>query len=164
MPSYKRRRLVLGGPGVVSGRLLQPLSHRMILLPLEAKVVTRQVLLRWRAWEVQVPNYDAPSWHLVGYLSVERCAKVSSALAYVDAAGHEARSKTGSVYDLFSPPGADEDAARLWKFWQNKHRITVLREVTAQVLAGHQPRAVRILQPGDAQEAAATSLRGQRKW
>ncbi|RZJ11384.1 MAG: hypothetical protein EOP39_06420 [Rubrivivax sp.] len=135
----------------------------MIVLPLEAPAVIRHVLLRWRAWEVQVPNYDAPSWHLAGYLSVERCAKVSSALDYISAPGDEARSKTGSVYDLLSPPGADEDAERLWKFWQRKHRVTVLRDVTAHVLAGHQPRVVRLIQPVASEDMAA-SLRGQRKW
>ncbi|KQV60857.1 hypothetical protein ASC95_05370 [Pelomonas sp. Root1217] len=35
----------------------------------------RIVLVRWRAWEVQVPSYDAPTWHLVGYIEDEHCAK-----------------------------------------------------------------------------------------
>lgn len=135
----------------------------MIVLPLDVQTPAGLALVRWRAWEVQVPSYDAPSWHLMGYLSDEHCAKVSSVLAWVSAAGDEARSKTGSVYRLSSTPGADENAARLWKSWQRQHGVTVLRDVTAEVLAGRQPRAVQLIRP-TATEDPATSLRGQRKW
>ncbi|HEY9106675.1 MAG TPA: hypothetical protein VIN58_08330 [Roseateles sp.] len=138
----------------------------MIVLPLEAEAEakTRFVLLRWRAWEVQVPNYDAPSWHLMGFLSEEHCAKVSSALAQVSPVGDEARSKTGSVYSLSSPPGFDEDAARLWASWQRQHGVVVLREVTAELLAGRQPRPVHLIRRTALAEDLAASLRGRRKW
>jgi hypothetical protein len=136
----------------------------MIVLPLAAESTTRLVLVRWRAWEVQVPNYDAPSWHLMGFLSQENRAKVSSALAWVGAAGDEARSKTGCIYALSGAPGVDEHAARLWTSWQRQHGVMVLRDVTAEVLAGRQPRAVRLIRRTAAAEEAGTSLRGQRKW
>jgi hypothetical protein len=64
----------------------------------------------------------------------EFCAKVSSALAQVNAAGDEAMSKTGRIYLLSSPSGVDEDAARLWKSWQRRHGVVVVREVTSEVL------------------------------
>jgi hypothetical protein len=106
-------------------------------------------LVHWRAWEVQVPTYDAPSWHLVGLLRRESCAKVSSALAQVNGAGNEARSKTGSLYSLASAPGSDTHATRLWQTWQRQHGVVVLREVTAEVLAGRQPASVHLLRrPG----------------
>lgn len=136
----------------------------MIVLPLHDDTPTGLALVRWRAWEVQVPNYDAPTWHLMGYLSSEHCAKVSSALAWVSKYGKEARSKTGSIYLLASPPGDDENALRLWQSWQRRHGVTVLRDVTAEVLAGRQPRAVRLIRQAGATEDPATSLRGQRKW
>ena len=138
----------------------------MIVLPLEAESTAKLVLVRWRAWEVQVPNYDAPSWHLVGVLNEEHCAKVSSALAQVSHGGDEARSKTGSVYALSGPPGVDEHAARLWAAWQRQHRVIVLRDVTTEVLAGRQPRTLRLIDKTAAGSAGdpAGSLRGQRKW
>lgn len=136
----------------------------MIVLPLDVQVPAGLVLVRWRAWEVQVPNYDAPSWHLAGYLTKEHCAKVSSALAWVSAAGDEARSKTGSVYLLPSPPGTDEHATRLWQSWRRQHGVTVLRDVTAEVLEGRQPRAVRLIRRTGAVDDPAASLRGQRRW
>lgn len=136
----------------------------MIVLPLQAERTTRFVMVRWCAWEVQVPNYDAPSWHLFGYLREERCAKVSSALAQVNPGGDEARSKTGSVYLLSGAPGADDDAARLWKSWQRRHGVAVLRDVTGELLAGRQPRPVHLIRRHDSAEDPATSLRGQRRW
>jgi hypothetical protein len=139
----------------------------MIVLPLDVDPapVLPLVLVRWRAWEVQVPNYDAPSWHLVGFLQDEHCAKVSSALAHVSRTGDEARSKTGRVYRLAGAPGADEHAARLWAAWQRQHGVIVLRDCTAELLRGQQPRAVRLIRrlPMAAPDAA-TSLRGARAW
>lgn len=135
----------------------------MIVLPLDPEPAPPLTLVRWRAWEVQVPNYDAPSWHLVGFLPEEHCAKVSSALAQVSRFGDEARSKTGRVYRLVGAPGADEHAARLWASWQRQHGVTVLRDCTTEVLHGHPPRPVRLLRrlalPAD---DPATSLRGAR--
>lgn len=140
----------------------------MIVFPFaNAATPARQELVRWRAWEVQVPNYDAPSWHLVGFLDKEGCAKVSSALAQVSKTGNEARSKTGRVYLLARPPGADANAARLWQTWQRQHGVIVLREVTAEVLAGRQPVMVHLLRRPVAdrsEDDAAASMRGQRKW
>ena len=140
----------------------------MIVFPfVDATTSSKLALLRWRAWEVQVPNYDAPSWHLVGFLSREGCAKVSSALAQVDRSGHGARSKTGSVYALVSPPGPDADATRLWHSWQLQHGVIVLREVTDELLAGRQPASVHLLRrPGADKfdDKTAASLRGHRKW
>lgn len=123
------------------------------------------VLLRWRAWEVQVPIYDAPSWHLVGFLREEGCAKVSSAIALVNRAGDEVRTKTARLYSTAAVPGVDDAAERLWRSWQRQHRVKVLREVTSEVLAGHQPGPVHLKSaPHFAQAEAATSLRGQRAW
>jgi hypothetical protein len=138
----------------------------MIVLPLAAENPAGLVLVQWRAWEVQVPNYDAPSWHLVGILSKENLAKVSSALAQVASTGDEARSKTGSIYLLSNPPGTDENAARLWKSWQRQHRVILLRDVTAEVLAGRQPRPLRLIRQSLVESTAdsAISLRGHRKW
>jgi hypothetical protein len=139
----------------------------MIVFPFaDAEHSPRQMLVRWRAWEVQVPNYDAPSWHLVGFLSEEGCAKVSSALAQVNRAGTEARSKTGSLYSLARPPGPDAHGERLWQSWQREHGVAVLREVTAEVLAGRQPAVVHLIRRAgaDNSEDKATSLRGHRKW
>ena len=140
----------------------------MIVLPLPpVESAPKLVLVRWRAWEVQVPSYDAPSWHLVGYLSEDFCVKVSSAIAEVSAAGDDARSKTGSRYALGNPPGVDADAARLWTAWQRQHGVVVLREVTSEVQAGRQPRPVHLIRrPGAGQPdiAPASSLRGHREW
>jgi len=105
----------------------------------------RLVLLRWRAWEVQVPNYDAPSWHLMGHLADEHCAKVSSAIAFVHADTVEVTTKTGRTYALDGPPGVDAHAAKLWESWQRQHRVHVMREVTTDVLDGRQPVAVHLL-------------------
>ena len=103
------------------------------------------MLIRWRAWEVQVPNYDAPTWHLVGYLAHEHCAKVSAALAFVSAEAEEVITKTGKTYSLSSPPGVDTDAAHLWQSWQRQHGVAVLREVTTDVLDGRQPAEVNLI-------------------
>lgn len=135
----------------------------MIVLPLDTPPATSVVMVRWRVLEVQVPDYDAPSWHLMGFLSEEHCAKVSSALAQVSPAGNQARSKTGCVYSLLGRPATDENAARLWHSWQRKHGVTVLRDVTAEVLAGRQPRPVHLIRRAAA-EGPGASLRGQRKW
>lgn len=107
----------------------------------------RIVLVRWRAWEVQVPNYDAPTWHLVGYLEKERCAKVSAAVAFVHSDTEEVTTKTGKTYALSGPPGVDADAAYLWASWQMQHKVVVLREVTTNVLDGLQPVAVSLIDP-----------------
>lgn len=139
----------------------------MIVFPFaDAESSPKQLLVRWRAWEVQVPNYDAPSWHLMGFLLEEGCAKVSSALMQVNRAGTEARSKTGRLYTL-AAPGTDPHAERLWLSWQRQHGVAVLREVTAEVRAGRQPGAVHLLRrPGEAtpEDKMAASLRGHRKW
>ncbi len=139
----------------------------VFLTPPPADRTPKLVLVRWRAWEVQVPDYDAPSWHLMGFLSEESCSKVSSALAEVSAAGDEARSKTGRRYSLATPPGVDAAAARLWGTWVRHHRVVVLREVTSDILAGHQPLPVRRRRQPEAtstQAAMDASLRGDRKW
>jgi len=139
----------------------------MIVLtpPPPAPKVPKLILVRWRAWEVQVPNYDAPSWHLMGYLSEEHCAKISSALETVSAAGDEARTKTHRVYALTGQPGVDPAAARLWIEWQRKHRVAVLRDVTSDVLDGRQPVPVRLIRHAGAGKPGGTldaSLRGYR--
>ena len=105
----------------------------------------RLALVRWRAWEVQVPNYDAPTWHLMGYLPAEHCAKVSSALAFVHPDTVEVTTKTGRTYALMGPPGVDADATALWASWQWQHRVVVLREVTTDVLDGRQPVPVNLI-------------------
>lgn len=105
----------------------------------------RLVLVRWRAWEVQVPNYDAPSWHLAGYLAGEHCAKVSSAIAFVHTDTEEVTTKTGRTYALDGPPGVDAHVAELWESWQRQHGVIVLREVTTDVLDGRQPVAVHLI-------------------
>ena len=107
----------------------------------------RLTLVRWRAWEVQVPNYDAPSWHLVGYLANDHCAKVSSAVAFVHPDTEEVTTKTGRTYALDGPPGVDAHVAELWEAWQRQHRVTVLREVTTDVLDGRQPLPVKLITP-----------------
>lgn len=135
------------------------------LPPLDVDASPKLALVRWRAWEVQVPAYDAPSWHLMGFLSDEGCVKVSSALAQVGDRGGEATSKTGSRYALGHPPGVDAAADRLWASWQRQHGVVVLREVTSEVLAGRQPRPVHLIRrPGKAEIAPASSLRGHREW
>ncbi|MFG6460729.1 hypothetical protein ACG04Q_04030 [Roseateles sp. DXS20W] len=136
----------------------------MIVLPLEVDTTPRLVLVRWRAWEVQVPQYDAPSWHLVGCVSGEHSVKVSSALAQVHPAGGGAQSKTGSRYTLSGAPGDDEHAARLWASWQRQHGVVVLRDVSAELRTGRQPRAVRLIRRTAAVEDPASSLRGHRQW
>jgi hypothetical protein len=105
----------------------------------------RLALVRWRAWEVQVPHYDAPTWHLAGYLTRERCAKVSSALAFVHPDTDEVTTKTGRTYALCGPPGVDAEATALWASWQRQHGVVVLREVTTDVLDGLQPVAVHLI-------------------
>ncbi|MFG6412325.1 hypothetical protein ACG02S_00285 [Roseateles sp. DC23W] len=135
----------------------------MIVLPLEVDAAPRFVLVHWRAWEVQVPHYDAPSWHLVGSVSGEHSVKVSSALAQVTADGGGARSKTGSLYTLSGAPGHDESAARLWASWQRQHGVVVLRDVSAELRAGRQPRQVRLIRRTAAVEDPASSLRGHRQ-
>ncbi|WP_457324155.1 hypothetical protein [Roseateles sp. P5_E11] len=107
----------------------------------------RIVLVRWRAWEVQVPSYDAPTWHLVGYIEDEHCAKVSSAVAFVHIDTDEVTTKTGRTYALNGPPSIDADAAHLWDSWRKQHGAVVLREVTTDVLDGRQPVAVNLIQP-----------------
>jgi hypothetical protein len=140
----------------------------MIVFPFaDAPTSPKQELVRWRAWEVQVPNYDAPSWHLVGFLSWDGCAKVSSALAQVNRAGTEARSKTGRIYLLAGGPGFDANAERLWLSWQRQHGVAVLRDVTAEVRAGRQPATVHLLRRAGEdpnEDKTAASLRGHRKW
>lgn len=107
----------------------------------------RLVLVRWRAWEVQVPTYDAPSWHLVGYMEDEGCAKVSSAIAFVHIDTEEVTTKTGRTYALNGPSSIDADAAHLWEEWRRQHGAIVLREVTTDILDGRQPVAVQLRQP-----------------
>lgn len=138
----------------------------IVLTPPAVVSSPQQRLLRWRVWEVQVPAYDAPSWHIIGHLTEAACAKVSSALATVSAAGDEAVSKTGSVYGLLNPPGVDAIAAQLWDAWRRQHGVVVLREVTSDVLAGRQPPPLRLVRRPGAREAAspAGSLRGLRPW
>lgn len=105
----------------------------------------RIALVRWRAWEVQVPQYDVPTWHLVGYMNVERRARVSSAVAFVHEDTEEVTTKTGRTYALTGSPGVDAEVAALWAAWQWQHRVVVLREVTTDVLDGRQPLPVRLI-------------------
>ena len=107
----------------------------------------RLTLVRWRAWEVQVPNYDAPTWHLMGYLTDDRCAKVSSAIAFVHPDTDEVTTKTGRTYALNGPPGVDANVAELWASWRQHHQVIVLREVTTDVLDGRQPVPVKLIKP-----------------
>lgn len=94
---------------------------------------------RWRAWEVLLPGFDAPTWHLVGYLPDERYGKVSSPLCAVNPATRTATTKSKRTYRLEGPPGDDSDAEYVWRSWQAAYNAEMLREVTEQVLAGHQP-------------------------
>lgn len=110
--------------------------------PDHAQSESRLVLVRWRAWEVQVPVYNAPSWHLVGYLPDEKSAKVSSALAYVHLDAAEVSTKTGKTYVIEAAPGIDANATHLWENWRREHSAVVLREVTTDVLAHLQPGPV----------------------
>lgn len=132
---------------LIDGEAITPRMSFWISTPFSQE--PRLVLTCWRAWEVQVPNYDAPTWHLVGYLAKEQCAKVSSAIAFVHADTAEVTTKTGRTYDISAPSGVDANAAHLWQSWQREHRVVVLREVTTDVLDGRQPVAVKLLRlPG----------------
>ena len=115
--------------------------------PHQATVYERIIIARWRAWEVQVPMYDAPSWHIVGYLVEARKGKVSSALASVLPSTEEVTTKTGKIYLLEGEPGVDSEASQLWAAWQLEHDVVVLREVTTDVLEGLQPGPVHLKEP-----------------
>ena len=112
--------------------------------PHQPTVHERVIMARWRVWEVQVPLYDAPSWHVVGYLVEARQGKVSSALATVHATTDEVTTKTGKIYLLEGDPGIDGDASHVWEAWQREHDVQVLREVTTDVLDGLQPGPVHL--------------------
>jgi hypothetical protein len=112
--------------------------------PHQPIVYERLIVARWRAWEVQVPLYDAPSWHIVGYLVESRQGKVSSALLSVLPNTEEVTTKTGKIYLLEGEPGVDGEASQLWSDWQRQHDVLVLREVTTDVLEGLQPGPVHL--------------------
>ena len=115
--------------------------------PHQATAYERLIIARWRAWEVQVPLYDAPSWHLVGYLVEARKGKVSSALASVHATTDEVTTKTGKIYLLEGASGIDAEASQVWEAWLRQHDVMVLREVTTDILQGLQPGAVHLKMP-----------------
>ena len=115
--------------------------------PHQPVVHERLRIARWRVWEVQVPLYDGPSWHLVGYLVEVRRGKVSSALATVHDEPDEVTTKTGKTYLLDGAPGVDGDATFVWNLWRRQHGVRVLREVTTNVLQGQQPRPLRMKLP-----------------
>ncbi|MDR7269305.1 hypothetical protein J2X20_001934 [Pelomonas saccharophila] len=132
---------------ITACQVATPMSGFWISTPFSQE--PRIVLVRWRAWEVQVPSYDAPTWHLVGYIEHEHCAKVSSAVAFVHIDTEEVTTKTGRTYALSGPSSIDADAAHLWDSWRKLHGAIVLREVTTDILDGRQPVAVNLIkQPG----------------
>lgn len=146
-PSATLRRTGRAGIGHASGFVAHlarsPVSGFWISTPFSQQ--PRIVLLRWRAWEVQVPVYDAPTWHLIGYLEAEHCAKVSSAVAFVHMDTEEVTTKTGRTYALKGPASIDADAAHLWDLWRRRHGAVVLREVTTDILDGRQPLPVNLV-------------------
>lgn len=102
------------------------------------------VLTNWQAFEAQLPCYESPTWHIAGDVRTRGTGTVTAALlAVVDGAG-AAVSKTGRRYVLEGPPGSDAESLFAFELWRDLYESTVLREITFDVLKGHQPKPVKM--------------------
>lgn len=88
----------------------------------------------WRAYEVKVASFEAPTRHLVGYAVHEREGRVTSAIAEIDATRCLVRTSSGRLYQLLGRPGSHPDADYVWSWWLRVNVATVLREVTDRLL------------------------------
>lgn len=102
------------------------------------------VLTNWQAFEAQLPCYESPTWHIAGDVRTRGTGTVTAALLAVTDDAGAAVSKTGRRYVLEGPPGRDAKSLFAFELWRDLYESTVLREITSDVLKGHQPKPVKM--------------------
>lgn len=97
----------------------------------EEPVVT---LVSWGAFEVFVPELEAPTIHVAGMKQVGATGRVSSPVVKVDVATRSVVTSTGRTYRLLGAPGLQGDASYVWSRWLWKWNAKV-RSDAAPALA-----------------------------
>lgn len=90
----------------------------------------RVLLAKWGAFEVRLPQFDVPTFHLVGLRDASVVARVSSPISQLSADGLRVRTSTGRLYDLVGPPGLTADALAHWRRWLGHWSAEVISDAT----------------------------------
>lgn len=91
-------------------------------------------LSEWAVFEVPSNGARCP-WtrHLAGWSSETRRGRVCSPLATLDPMAATCVTISGRVYLLFGAPGLCCDGTRALEQWMRLHRLTELRDISAEV-------------------------------
>lgn len=91
-------------------------------------------LVAWSVFEVQLPHETDPTWHLCGLRLETNRGKVSSAISAFDPQRARCITRSGNVYKLQGPPGADADALATRGQWLRMNRAQYDLDVTPEFL------------------------------
>lgn len=84
----------------------------------------------WRILET-----DAGARHLVGFRPDRGTSRVSAAITSIDISARVATTKSGRMYTLEGPPGADvSDGDFVWVEWCRVNHVASYRDVTDELL------------------------------
>lgn len=92
-------------------------------------------LVAWSVFEVQLPHEAAPTWHLCGFRWETHRGKVSSAISAFDPLTARCITRSGNVYKLQGPPGANADALATRGLWLRMNQVQHDLDVTPEFLA-----------------------------
>lgn len=105
-----------------------------VWLPPTAAEQPNVTLTSWAAYEVQVPDLDAPTIHVAGYAESEGSGRVTSPLRSVDAQHRSVVTSSGRVYRLAGGAGLSGNAEYVWRRWLRLWDATVLSDATSTLL------------------------------
>lgn len=92
-------------------------------------------LAAWSIFEVQLPSSKSPTNHLCGYRLETGRGKVSSAISAFDPATGRCMTRSGNVYELHGPPGANADALATRGQWLRMNHVLHELDVTQDFAA-----------------------------
>lgn len=97
-------------------------------------------LAAWSVFEVQLLHDAAPTLHLCGFRMETGRGKVSSAISVLDPKNWRCITRSGNVYELQGPPGANSDALATRGQWLQMNQIRQEIDVTFEFFKHlHQP-------------------------
>lgn len=92
-------------------------------------------LVAWSVFEVQLPHEAVPTRHLCGFRLETYHGKVSSAISTFDPQTARCITRSGNVYELQGPPGANADALATRGQWLRMNQVQHDLDVTPEFLA-----------------------------
>lgn len=82
------------------------------------------ILNPWQIYEVESELWKGRTRHFVGYNTIYKEGRVSSAIVEFDKNTMVGKTNSGRVYKLKEESGYNADASYVWEFWKKRNKIT----------------------------------------